>query len=81
MNDHGGATLGQFIAARLVEVGCTDYFGVPGEAPELPEHVLCAPFLIETHSRAPMMMLMLAYSHSLEARRRLQHEPDGSAEC
>lgn len=32
MTGDGGATLGQFIAARLVEVGCTDYFGVPGDA-------------------------------------------------
>ncbi|CAK0787699.1 hypothetical protein CVIRNUC_010921 [Coccomyxa viridis] len=31
MTGDGGATLGQFIAARLVEVGCTDYFGVPGD--------------------------------------------------
>jgi hypothetical protein len=30
MSHDNGATLGQFIAARLVEVGCTDYFGVPG---------------------------------------------------
>lgn len=25
------ATLGNFIASRLVEVGCTDYFCVPGD--------------------------------------------------
>ncbi len=27
----GPATLGNFIATRLVEVGCTDFFCVPGD--------------------------------------------------
>ena len=49
MTNHGGATLGQFIAARLVEVGCTNYFGVPGKVFESPECVLPAPYLAETH--------------------------------
>ena len=47
MNNGGGATLGQFIAARLVEVGCTDYFGVPGDSPRLVQRCLNAPSLAE----------------------------------
>ena len=35
MSNDSSTTLGQFIAARLVEVGCTDYFGVPGNAPRV----------------------------------------------
>lgn len=31
MGDSGPSTLGNFIASRLVEVGCTDYFCVPGD--------------------------------------------------
>ena len=43
MNNSGGATLGQFIAARLVEVGCTDYFGVPGKLTSLTSRYLSTP--------------------------------------
>ena len=71
MNNGGGATLGQFIAARLVEVGCTDYFGVPGDTqtPAILLHVS-----IFAKSLLAMLlpkMLLLAYSLATNACRRL----------
>ncbi len=53
MNNSGGATLGQFIAARLVEVGCTDYFGVPGDAPRLLQRCRHDPYLASIYCIAP----------------------------